>query len=190
MSIGDAAEALHVGKAHVAEWVVRGRLRSKIQAGAQRPNVWTVLVSEADVKEWRRKALVAPVPVVDATADEVRANELLRRRRSSTGWLVDWRAPRRPGGHPSSRRMGVTLADRVREVRAAVSSLGGRNDWVRVSAVTVKMGNREWVSAGSVRDIVDALIDDGVFEERLFRPRVGRPSPEIRFRKGISDEKA
>lgn len=87
--------------------------------------------------------------------------------------------------------MGVTDADRVREVRAMVSKLGGRNEWVRFAVVFRKLNKREWAETSDVvRDIVDALIDEGVFEERLFRPRVGRPSPEIRFKKGISDEKA
>lgn len=180
MSVGDAAERLHVGMAHVAEWVVSGRLRARVQLGAQRVNVYTVLVSEKDVRE-RLKRPMTPVPVEDTMADEIRANELLRRRRSSTGWLVDWQPPRRPGGHPSTRRMGVTPDDRVREVRAAVSKLGGRNGWVRLSAVTQKMGNRAWVSSAVVRDIVDVLVAEGVLAERLFRPNVGRPSPEIRF---------
>lgn len=172
---------LHVGLSHVAEWIVEGRLRARVRAGEERPSVWSVDVCEADVRVWRDEGRVRPCPVVDRVADEVRAQWLLRRRRASSGWLVGWSASRRPGGRPSTRRMGVTVADRCREVRVVVSVLGGRSGWVRVAGVVAKMGNRGWVTAGSVRDVVDILVGEGVVELRVFRPRMGRPSLEVRF---------
>lgn len=180
LSVREAAEALHIGLADVAELVVEGRLRARVRPDAERPNIWTVDVSAADVRRFRADGFVSPCPVVDPVADELRAQELLRRRRARTGWLVDWRPPGR-GGHPSTRRMGVTGADRVREVRAMLSRLGGRNDWVRLSLLSRLLAKREWGKSEAVRDVVDQLINDGVVIERLRRPTVGRPSPEIRF---------
>lgn len=181
MSVEEAAHELHVGMADVAKWIVDGRIRARVALGAERPSTQTVLVCAKDVGTWRRSGKVQPRLVPDRRADDFEATGILRRRRPSTGWPPEWEQPGRRKGRASPRRMGVTEADRVKEVRAAVSKLGGRNGWVRLSAVSQGIGNREWVSAGAVRDIVDVLVAEGVLVERLFRPRVGRPSPEVRF---------
>ena len=70
-----------------------------------------------------------------------------------------------------------------------VSRLGGRSGWVRVAVVFRRLHKRAWaVSADVIRDIIDELVGEGVLVERVFRPSVGRPSPEVRFSKGVDTQ--
>lgn len=186
MSVKDAAFELHVGLSAVAELIVDGRLRARVQPGAVKPGVLTVDVCAADVAQCRRSGTVQPCPVVDPMFDEFHAQDVLRRRRARTGWPPPWEGmpgrSRSAKSHPNPRRMGVSEADRVREVRAMVAKLAGEGGWVALAVVCRKLAKRAWAQDSSVpRRVIESLIDLAVLEERTIKPRVGRPSYQIRI---------
>lgn len=188
MSVKDAAFELHVGLSDVAELIVSGRLRARVRPGSPRPNVWTVDVCATDVSKCRRSGTVQPCPVVDPMFDEFHAQDVLRRRRARTGWPPPWEgmpsgtATGKASTRPSPRRMGVSEADRVREVRAVVAKLAGEGGWVSLAVVCRKLAKRAWAQDSSVpRRVVESLVDMAVLEERTIKPRVGRPSYQIRI---------
>jgi len=185
LSVHAAADELHIGLVDVAELVVSGRIRARVRPGSERPNVWTVEVCAADVSKCRRNGTVQPCPVVDPMLDEFTAQDLLRRRRSRTGWPPPWPgAPKSQSSrsHPSPRRMGVTEADRVREVRAMVRKVSDAQGWAALAVVCRRLAKRAWAEDPRVvRGIVTALVDMGELEERTAHPLIGRPSYQIRL---------
>jgi hypothetical protein len=190
MDMYEVAQELHVHLYDVARWVVTGKLRSRVPDTADRPSVWNVEVCEADVNKLRRNGHVTQGVPDDPKFDEFRAQTVLRQRHGRfwppRGWLETREAIKRsnPRSHPSSRRMGRTEDERVKEVLAMIKKVGADDvfEWAPLAVVCRKLAKRKWAQDSTVvRDIVDMLVNTIEVEARTVQPRVGRPSYQIRI---------